>query len=259
MGAAILGADVSSTFLPSSISGLIVWLASNVGTFQNTALTTVAAADADPVGGWRDQSGNGNHVTQSTSTKRPLLKLAIQNGLPVLRFDGVDDFISLVKSTLMPSPSDYSIFVVHSQNNVSAGAKKIGVIQTNGGNPYWEFDNRSDITNGTRWIQRQTSVLGTSTSLFTSPLTDNVFYVVSMLSGTNNVLRRNGVQHSSLLRTGQSQFDDTTGLTIGGLSPVTGTNTLAGDVAEVIIYSSSLATPNAQQVENYLGSKWGIF
>lgn len=52
-----------SAFLPSSISGLKLWLDANRG------VTTVSGA----VSQWDDLSGNGNHATQGTAANRPCL------------------------------------------------------------------------------------------------------------------------------------------------------------------------------------------
>jgi hypothetical protein len=41
-----------------------------------------------------DVSGNGHHMTQGTSSARPVRKVAARNGLDVARFDGSDDFLS---------------------------------------------------------------------------------------------------------------------------------------------------------------------
>lgn len=74
----------------------VLWLdASDASTlFQDSALTTPAVADADPVGGWFNKStGAATHATQATGTKRGSLKTAIINGLNVVRFDGTDDFL----------------------------------------------------------------------------------------------------------------------------------------------------------------------
>lgn len=43
--------------------------------------------DGDPVGTWPDQSGNGNDIICAEG-KRPVYKTNIQNGKPVVRFDG---------------------------------------------------------------------------------------------------------------------------------------------------------------------------
>lgn len=90
----------ASAFSPLSLPGLALWLdASDLGTlFQDSALTTAATADGDPVGGWRDKSGNGNHILQATAGKRPTYKTsggASGLGGKGILFDGVDDFLAL--------------------------------------------------------------------------------------------------------------------------------------------------------------------
>lgn len=60
--------------------------------FQDSAGTTPVTAVDQPVGLMLDKSGRGNHATQTTTTKRPLLKQD-GNGKYYLLFDGVDDFM----------------------------------------------------------------------------------------------------------------------------------------------------------------------
>lgn len=88
------GAAVGATVSPYATAGMALWLKADAGVYQDSGLITPAALDGDPVGGWFDWSPFGHHVSQSTSTKRPALKLNQVNGKPVLRFDGVDDFLS---------------------------------------------------------------------------------------------------------------------------------------------------------------------
>lgn len=60
--------------------------------FQDSAGTTPVTATGQPVGRMLDKSGNGYHVTQSTTTKRPVLRQDA-GGLHYLDFDGVDDLL----------------------------------------------------------------------------------------------------------------------------------------------------------------------
>ena len=75
-------------------AGLKLWLRADRGLFQDSGGTTPATADGDPVGLWQDGSGQGNHVSQATASKRPTLRLGVTpSGRPVVRFDGVDDWL----------------------------------------------------------------------------------------------------------------------------------------------------------------------
>lgn len=92
-----------SGFTPRQLPGLMLWLSADRGVFQNSALSTPAVSDGDPVGGWADQSGKGNNATQAVAGQRPTLKLNIVSGLPIVRFDGVDDVLSTSLAAVSPS------------------------------------------------------------------------------------------------------------------------------------------------------------
>jgi hypothetical protein len=49
--------------------------------------------DGNAIGTATDYSGNGRNFTQATAGNKPTFKTAIVNGLPVMRFDGVDDYL----------------------------------------------------------------------------------------------------------------------------------------------------------------------
>src|SRR5262245_39968698 len=86
----------AAAFAPTDVAGLQLWLRGDAGTFQDAARTTAAAADGDPVGGWRDDSGGAHHFSQATAAKRGTLKTGANgiNGRSIVRFDGVDDYLS---------------------------------------------------------------------------------------------------------------------------------------------------------------------
>jgi hypothetical protein len=58
-------------------------------------------SDGDAISTWSDRSGNANDAT-STGTVRPTYKAAIQGGQPVVRFDGVDDYLLTADSLSQP-------------------------------------------------------------------------------------------------------------------------------------------------------------
>lgn len=60
--------------------------------YQDSAATVPVTADGDPVGWMRDQSGNGNHATQSTSADRPIYRT--DGTLHWLEFDGLSHSLS---------------------------------------------------------------------------------------------------------------------------------------------------------------------
>jgi len=87
-------------FSPASLPNLVAWYKADAGTSTTT--------DGVAISQWNDQSGNGHHLVQATGGNQPLYKAAIQNGLPVVRFDGVDDFIQLA----FAFPAPWYLFAV---------------------------------------------------------------------------------------------------------------------------------------------------
>lgn len=102
--------SIVSWYDPSDISTL----------FQDAAGTTPVTADGDPVGLMMDKSGNGNHVSQATSTKRPIYHTS--GGISWLTFDGVDDYLQSAGTiALVDGSGQYSVGAgVNFSNGVAA-------------------------------------------------------------------------------------------------------------------------------------------
>ncbi len=67
--------------------------------WQDSAGTVPAAVDS-PVGKINDKSGNGNHATQATTARKPILRQA--GAVYYLEFDGVDDFTRVTFANTLP-------------------------------------------------------------------------------------------------------------------------------------------------------------
>lgn len=80
------GNHLSATNAPGVVAG-------HVEINISTASADGESINNAPVKRWQDLSGNGNHAVQATIAKQPLYILNAQNGLPVVRFDGVDDYL----------------------------------------------------------------------------------------------------------------------------------------------------------------------
>ena len=84
--------------------------------YQDSAGTIPVTGVGQPVGKVLDKSGRGNHATQSTSAKRPILQKNATTGAYYLAFDGVDDFLA-TDNVDFSSSDKVSLFV---------GLRKIG-------------------------------------------------------------------------------------------------------------------------------------
>lgn len=88
-------------FTPLSLSPFAWWRVVPGSIWQDTAGTTAATADGDPVGRVDDLSGNTRHLLQSTAAARPVLRTS--GGKYWLEFDGVDDRLRVTWSST-PQP-----------------------------------------------------------------------------------------------------------------------------------------------------------
>ena len=104
---------VSPGFNVLGIPNLACWL---------DAQSITGLADADAVGTWSDLSGLGNNAVQATAAAKPLYKAAILNRLPVVRWDGVDDLMTIAGLTGTFGGSDVPYSMALVINNRGGGA-----------------------------------------------------------------------------------------------------------------------------------------
>ncbi len=81
-------------------NGLQLWLKADAG----------VTAAAGKVTAWQDQSGKGNNAGQTVADTSPLLVNDAINGKPVLRFDGLDDFLEVPDSDSLSITGDITTF-----------------------------------------------------------------------------------------------------------------------------------------------------
>ena len=74
---------------PKGISG------SNLNLWLDAADSSTLTLYSGRVSTWSDKSGNDNHATQSNSDYQPTLNNSVLNALPVIRFDGSNDVMTL--------------------------------------------------------------------------------------------------------------------------------------------------------------------
>lgn len=84
--------------------------------YQDAAGTIPVTGVGQPVGRVLDKSGRGNHATQSTSAKRPILQKNVTTGAYYLAFDGVDDCLATGNVDFSGS-SKLSLFTGLRKNN----------------------------------------------------------------------------------------------------------------------------------------------
>ncbi len=182
-----------------------------------------------------DKSGNDKNATASDSV-RPTLVSSIQNGRSILRFDGDDDYLNINSSI-----NYRTIFVVAKSDDTSFSNYPGIIGDFTGTSP-----NNGHIVNGVDG----TTKLASATSNYSSAYRNGTLIAGS--SGHN--------------------FAPLNEFWIGAFElPLNSTNTTSaigmingggrywdGDIAEIIVYSTTLDITDRAIVENYLSVKWGI-
>jgi hypothetical protein len=241
---ATLGAG-GAGFVPTQIAGLKLWVKGDTGTFQDTGLTSAAVADGDPVGGWQDQSGQGNNATQGTAAAKGTLKLNVLNGKAVVRGDGVDDYLTHAALTL---GTTHTVFLVTQWPTATQAGILLGSDTANYG-PY---------TNGS-------STLNYSVSNPNPQQACNVAFAPANATWYVLGIRRNGLTVRFYKNGAQLGTDQT--LSPNNNDPYSPTTLFAGgnsffqaiDLAEVLYYNSALSDANVTNVLNYLNGRYAVY
>lgn len=216
---------------PIDLGTLILWCSADGPLYTDSALTTIAVNDGDRVGGWKDMSGGSNNLLQATSSKRATLKLNIQNGYPVVRFDGVTQFLSsLFTTTAQP----VTVFLACKQT--SGTYIYDGAVNNSGTLMYTLGNLRVNYgTSNCQYVESQ-------------PIGFSVLTVLA--NGANCILRKDGVQKVK----NNSGTNNQNGIFLG--AAFNGTANSALDVGEILIYAANM-TSKFSQIETYLKNRWG--
>jgi chitodextrinase len=92
---------------PTDVAGLVWWLKAD----------SLSLADGDPVATWADSSTEADDATQGTAGNRPTYQTNEINSLPIVRFDGTDDFLTVTKGAY----ATWTIFFVAKNGDTSPG------------------------------------------------------------------------------------------------------------------------------------------
>jgi hypothetical protein len=223
----------------------VLWLRGNTGISSSGGL----------VNSWGDQSGNGNNASGSGST-RPTYNAsdANFNNLPSITFPSTASanfYLEVPDNDNLDNTSALSIFFIARPSatpaingfiskRTSAGVNQSYLIQlTSGVSPIWQT---TIGTTGPLSLNNNATSVGQND-------------IVSMIiNGTSVTGQRDGTNQNST--TGPSSIaNNTSNLFIGSFDNSVTTN-FEGQIAEVLIYKSTLNTAQRQIIENYLSSKY---
>lgn len=230
------GLNPGGGFSPRAFPGLVLWLDAsyitglNDGNSINTELL--------------DLSGNGYHATQSTAAQRPIYKVSIINGRPVVRFDGTDDYLATAAfASALVQPT--SIFIIGSMANAE-------------GDTAYFYDgiavgSRNGFLSDIEQAPDGPYLFAGLDFKPTATLPKNEFIILSVLfNGASTEVYKNGASWG----TGNPGTNSLSGLQLG--ISVAFTSPGQDDIAALLIYNPGLTASNRQRVERYWGNRYGI-
>lgn len=232
----------TANFVPTDISGLILWLdASDTSTITESS---GAVSQID------DKSGEDNHFTQATGGQQPTTGTTTINSLNALQFDGGD----YMKHESMGYPTSGVIFMVAKVNTVDNSTDSL-----------WCIDDASDY-------QAQATGGQQPTYRFTINNNNmpNIFYTTGDLSGADHIfMYRHDYSDGAMdqwvdgvpgNKNGATDYTTpyTTPIDTILMANRSETNYPDADFGEWLIYDTALSVADMNTVGEYLADKWGI-
>lgn len=218
------------------------WFRPDAGTFQDTALTTAAASDGDPVGGWQNQNTAGDDVVQATTNAKPTLKLNIKNGMPVLRCDA-GDYLQVTYAATLNQP--FTVFAV-------------AMLDPTAVDDDVAYHITDSVTGTQMWLRKNpfstpdTWQIRTSAALAGDTADSNWNIWTAVFNGASSKIYINGTLQNS----GNAGTDNPGGLTVG--ARLDGAAGWLGDIGDIAIVPGSLSAADLNQALAYLSTRWAI-
>ena len=237
---AYYGGGASSSGITQT--GLKMWLKADA---------LVGLSDGDTLTTWTDSSNNTLNATQSTTSKKPTYKTNIINGEPIVRFDGVDDFMSTVST---PLSSHFTAFVV------SSAERGRPVYVEHGSNADssdgMKFSGHGGLGNPNGFVVNRSGAHAANLSY--GWLGQTVFKIASFKYDGSHTIKMNGASVSAGTVTG-STISDSKSSNIIYIAARNGTSSfMTGDIAEIVIYTTALSDYKIISIEDELSTKYGI-
>ena len=230
-------------FKPTDIGGCVLWLGPE-------SLTEID--DGGAIGLWRDGSGRNNHVSQAIAASRPTCRVVNINGKTskVVRFDGVDDYLS---GGDIIEPPQITMFAVAMSTNIAQTRVFVG--KGNGGS-YLQSYTLANVGGKARSSISKagpTDVPADSSAT----LSNSTFLIYTGRYDQLNVESRvNGVGLVQVAETAAIMYS-TEPFAVGILGNLTSFS-WNGDIVEIILYGEALNGGQRVVVEQYLSQKYPI-
>jgi hypothetical protein len=231
------GALIGAAFVPTDIAGLLAWYKAD----------SLALNDNDAVSSWADSGGSlGLAATQATSGNRPVYKTNIQNGLPVVRFDGTDDYLQT--ATFGSDQAQPTTWFVVTKNTATDSTQRHVIDGSHATGTKRQAIGRRN-SSGNKWF------VWAATFLLNGADDTNWNIFTAILNGASSSHQVNAATAAN----GNAGTQVLNGITIGANNVSPFSNCWTGDVGEVLLYSGSLSSGDQTSVRNYLNGRWAVY
>jgi hypothetical protein len=198
--------------------------------------STITKDSSNLVSQWNDFSSQGNNISQATSSKQPLFVADVQNGKPVIRFDGSNDMLqrtTYVNGALTQPNTVFYVGKIGGNEDFTFASGTLG-------------SENSVLTTVSKLTMYAGSIYGADNAVTT--LQQYTF----LYNTTSSTMRVNGTQTD----TGSVGTHTMQGFTVG--ANYTDAQWSAIDVCEILVYNGTLSDTNRDKIESYLMEKWGL-
>jgi FtsP/CotA-like multicopper oxidase with cupredoxin domain len=244
-GFAVTSLTPTMRFTPTSIANLTAWLDASSG-------SGLTLGSGGSVSSWNDKSGNGNTLLSIAGLPAPVYTSAGIDGFGSVAFSSGQGLIATNSGFSSGLFNESTTFLV---TNQVAGASAL--LMFSGpptlGNPHWSF--QTTIGSGAEFDFNDNNADG---KLAPAGMTAGpaMWSAAGSVSSKTLYLRKNG--NVIATGTGPIAVSGAYQLGLAGMPLSGGTGQLDGQLGEMIVYNRFLSATESQQVEGYLGCKWGL-
>ncbi len=216
--------------------------------------------DGNSVTEWRDKSGLNNDALQSDVSLKPILVVNEKNGLPVIRFDGVNDILSVPDDDSLDGTSGLnfiSVFDIKQVNGQPDGliSKRVNSSSNESYSFFFYSGNMMNVDiNGLR-------------RSFSTPFTSNTEYLLNItFDGSKPAAQRlkmydQNTDYGFADHSASAILDTTSDLHIGAFNAGYSINRYYdGDMSELILHRKALDANSTESllINQYQSAKWDI-
>jgi len=242
--------------VPDGSGTLELWLKADTGAYTDASCTT-AAANGQDVACWGDQSGKGNHVTQSNSSYRPTYRTGSQNGQPALQNQGstLSGDVLYRATTAFTGDPAYSVFFAFNCTSSVMGDNLFAV-----GSPATadSFAYHTHNPDGNRGLYHFNQGQVPGSRIYGWHINSHRYFA---RSGTDAYFHTDGSLVASTDFPALSIPNTDQVISIGGWSNRSDNpwgNEFTGYTGEAIFYTRALNDVERILVENYLSAKYAV-